>query len=128
MNTVLEYHGLACPKCGGDTNLNVEVQTIARLLPGGTDIVSDQEWTDKSHVICDECGHEGTVAKFSGRKARMAHQLRNLRALIERTVWDHVYNEREGVLPGPDCEFAAALASIDSILAQGASAQPATGV
>ncbi|WP_342051287.1 MULTISPECIES: hypothetical protein [unclassified Cupriavidus] len=127
MRSVLENHGLACPKCGSDTSLNVEVQTVARLLPEGTDIVSDQDWTDKSHVICDQCGHEAAVAKFSGHKARMAHQLRNLRALIERTMWDHVYSKREGVLPGPDCEFVAALVGIDSILSQGALAQPATG-
>ncbi|WP_432263464.1 hypothetical protein [Cupriavidus sp. TMH.W2] len=120
MRTVFETHGLACPNCGRDTKLNVEVQTLARLLPSGTEIVGDQEWTDSAQVLCDECGHDGTVAKFSGRKARMAHQLRSLRELIGRTMWDHVYSEREEILPGPDCEYTAALASIDLILEQGA--------
>lgn len=127
MTTVFESHGLACPRCGSDTKLNVEAQTVARLVPDGTDIAADQDWSDMSHVICDECGHEGTVAKFSGRKAGMAHQLRNLRALIERTMWDHVYCAREGILPGPDCEFTAALASIDSIPGQGEPGRPETG-
>ncbi|QYY33712.1 hypothetical protein K2O51_31195 (plasmid) [Cupriavidus pinatubonensis] len=119
MTTVFENHGMACPNCGDDNCLNVEIQSVARLLPTGTDIVGDQEWSDRSHVICDACGHEGPVSKFSGRKAKMARQLRSLRDLIDRTMWDHVYQESEGILPGPDCEYTAALASIDALLADG---------
>jgi hypothetical protein len=85
-------------------------------VPAGTDILADHAWRDSSHVLCDACGHEGTVTKFSGRKSRMARQLRNLRDLIERTMWDHVYCERVGIVPGPDCEYTVAIASIDELL------------
>ncbi len=118
MTTVFENHGLSCPSCGTDKNLIVEAQTAVRLLPEGIDIVADQEWDERCHVLCDACGHDGTVASFSGRKARMARQLCRVRDLIQRTMSDHVYQGREGILPSPDCEYVAALANIDALLAK----------
>ncbi len=64
MSTVREIWGLACPKCGSDERLQVELTTMADLTPDGTEPFGDQLWDGKSYTRCDACGHDGKLARF----------------------------------------------------------------
>lgn len=85
MSTVFNNHGMCCPACGTDTNLKVEATVVAKLLPNGADTAGDLEWNDESHALCDNCGHEGPLASFSGRESKLARQLRIARNLLDET-------------------------------------------
>ena len=65
MTSVRDTFGLCCPECGGDQELNVEATTTLRILPDGTDPYGDTSWNDDSHILCDGCGHSGTVKNFT---------------------------------------------------------------
>jgi DNA-directed RNA polymerase subunit RPC12/RpoP len=64
MSTVREEWGLSCPKCGSDERLEVELTTMAKLTPDGTDPIGDQLWDETSYTRCDACGHDGKLARF----------------------------------------------------------------
>ncbi|MGY2488261.1 hypothetical protein [Cupriavidus sp. CP313] len=126
MTTVFESHGLACPNCGRDDDLRVLATSVVQPMPGGVTLQGGYAWDPVADITCDHCEHPGSVATFSGRKAHLVNELRKLRDLVERTMWDHVYNEREGIMPGPDCEYTAALTGIDALLAKPAVVDPQT--
>lgn len=61
MSTVRETFGLACPKCGRDDHLIVEVTTMVRLYPEGTESVGDEEWGPDSNCACTTCDFRDRV-------------------------------------------------------------------
>jgi hypothetical protein len=55
---------MCCPKCKGDTHLQVEMTCWAKLTEDGTDASGgDHEWTDASDCRCtaENCGWYGDV-------------------------------------------------------------------
>lgn len=64
MSTVRETFGLACPICGRDDHLMVEITTMARLHGDGTESVGDEEWAIDSSCGCTACDHWSTVGAF----------------------------------------------------------------
>lgn len=68
MGTVRSNHGMACPKCGSDEQLDVAATIWVPLVRGGTDPdlahAHDHEWDDNSAVVCQQCGHQGLVKDF----------------------------------------------------------------
>ena len=63
--TVREEWGLACPKCGSDDHLQVQLTTMADLTSYGTEPFGDHTWNENSHMRCFACGHNGKVAGFN---------------------------------------------------------------
>lgn len=63
--SVRDTFGLACPHCDRDDGIIVSTSECVRLLPDGTESVSDQEWALDSAVHCRHCGHAGIVAQFA---------------------------------------------------------------
>ena len=57
---------MACPECGGDSEIEVAATVWVRLCPDGTDASGDHEWDDDSPCRCGACGHEARVADFGG--------------------------------------------------------------
>lgn len=69
MTSVRSVFGLCCPHCSDDQELKVEVTTTVRILPDGTDPCGDTSWNDGSCILCDGCGHSGTVKDFTVKEA-----------------------------------------------------------
>lgn len=69
MTGVFENHGMKCPHCGEDDEIDVQAKIWVRLVCDGTDIdesaSGDHEWEDDSAVACRGCGHEATVKEFT---------------------------------------------------------------
>lgn len=66
MATVKEEWGMACPACGRDDRLQVQVTTWAGLSADGTDAdCCPHEWDKASACLCDACAWQGTVADAS---------------------------------------------------------------
>lgn len=64
--TVRDEWGLACPGCGSDEHLQVELSIMAKLTPDYTDTVSDDHiWDQTSYMRCENCGHDGHVSDFT---------------------------------------------------------------
>ena len=53
--------GMACPVCGRDDALSVELLVMAVLSSDGTDPVGDHDWGEGSVCVCSLCGWGGTV-------------------------------------------------------------------
>lgn len=67
MATVKEEWGMACPECGRDDCLEVEISTMAKLTPDGT--TADEyphEWDRKSYCRCTACEWEGEARDCEG--------------------------------------------------------------
>lgn len=64
MSSVRETFGLACPKCGSDERILVEVTTFVRLHPDGTESAGDEEWGPDSYCECRNCSHQAQVSAF----------------------------------------------------------------
>ena len=62
--TVRDEWGMACPNCGCDDRLHVQLTTMADLTPDGTEPFGDQEWDDTSFMRCASCSHAGRVTDF----------------------------------------------------------------
>jgi hypothetical protein len=62
--TVRDEWGIACPNCGCDDRLQVQLTTMANLTPDGTEPFGDQEWDDTSFMRCASCSHSGRVTDF----------------------------------------------------------------
>ena len=58
-------YGMACPKCRQADRLTLGIRCSANLTIDGTEAFGDHCWDDTDFCICDECGFEATVAKFS---------------------------------------------------------------
>lgn len=67
--TVRENHGICCPKCGSDDQIDVCANVWVRLCDNGTDAYEsengDQEWDDDSPCSCNVCDYDGTVGSFA---------------------------------------------------------------
>lgn len=64
MSTVRETFGLACPRCGYDTALNIQIFCMARVTSQGSEPFDDHEWDDGSFCLCPDCGCTGDVSEF----------------------------------------------------------------
>ena len=62
--TVRDEWGIACPNCGCDDRLQVQLTTMADLTPDGTEPFGDQEWDDTSFMRCASCGTSRRVTDF----------------------------------------------------------------
>lgn len=60
-----DTYGLACPGCGNDTRLIVEISTLAMLTDDGTEVFGEQYWGDASVCRCPICHHHARVADFA---------------------------------------------------------------
>lgn len=65
MSTVREFYGLACPQCGSDKRIMVQLAIWARLLPYGWEHAGEEEWYLDSPCTCAVCDHTSTVAAFT---------------------------------------------------------------
>lgn len=64
--TIASEWGLACPDCGQDDNIEVELRVWATLSVDGTEIVDgDHEWDRRSWCRCSACDRYGMVREFS---------------------------------------------------------------
>lgn len=63
MSTVREEHGVACPKCGSDEQIEVVYTSWTRLVPDGTDddnvLDRSVEYDNTSTCRCGVCGWAG---------------------------------------------------------------------
>lgn len=63
--TVLDEHGMTCPKCHRDDKLEVAAIIWVRLVPDGTEDSEngDQTWDDDSPCLCnhEDCDWSGKV-------------------------------------------------------------------
>jgi hypothetical protein len=55
---------MACPKCGSDRAILIEVTAWAELTVDGTDPDEYHHWTDDSQCQCGKCLHHATVGEF----------------------------------------------------------------
>ncbi len=63
--TVRETWGMACPSCGSDESISVEVSVIMNLSSDGTsDTGGDHVWGDDNFCLCGACRFEGVVCNF----------------------------------------------------------------
>jgi len=71
MNRPGNQHGLGCPQCGQDDEIDIAATVWVRLRPDGTDIFEaedgDHEWENGSSAKCCACGHCATVAEFGAK-------------------------------------------------------------
>lgn len=61
---VREEWGLACPSCGSDEGIKLEVSVMAHLSEDGTEPDGDHEWDDNSFCFCRMCQFDGKVSEF----------------------------------------------------------------
>ena len=59
---------MRCPKCGCETQIDIQALVLVRLTADGTDAditgCGDHYWTDDSPAICAACDYTGTVKHF----------------------------------------------------------------
>ncbi len=56
--------GIACPTCGNESRIYIQVSTLAVVTDDGAETYGDMEWDDSSYAECPECRRHGTLAKF----------------------------------------------------------------
>ena len=61
MATVREEWGMACPSCGRDDRLRIEMTRWGTLLPDGTAPDACHEWDRGNAAECQSCGWTGAV-------------------------------------------------------------------
>lgn len=59
-----DTYGLACPRCGNNERLVIEIVTMADLTADGTEPFGDHAWGDGSCCRCPCCTHHATLAGF----------------------------------------------------------------
>jgi hypothetical protein len=65
MSTVRDEWGIACPKCKSDEHIEIECSIMVRLTQDGTDDEGgDRIWDETSYTRCDNCSHQGKLARF----------------------------------------------------------------
>jgi len=69
MSNVNCLQGIACPKCGNDAIINVEVRILAAVTDDGAETFGDMEWDGSSYAECPDCEHRGTLAEFRAEAA-----------------------------------------------------------
>jgi hypothetical protein len=61
--------GMACPKCGSEEPISIEITMMVQYWDDGSDdYQGDMCWADTSYCQCDECYHHGTVADFTTKR------------------------------------------------------------
>lgn len=55
---------IACPRCGNDSRIIVEVITLAEVTDDGAEMFGDMEWDDGNYAECPECRYRGTIGEF----------------------------------------------------------------
>lgn len=70
MTTVRDVFGIACPNCGSDAYLKIEISTWVDVSADGTvdNGWADHEWSDTSRCYCDACEYSGIVLCFATKK------------------------------------------------------------
>jgi len=63
-DTVRDTFGMACPSCGSDAHLQLNITVWANLSADGTEPFGDHHWDDASLCRCHACAHSGNVAAF----------------------------------------------------------------
>ena len=63
MNTNV-LQGVACPKCGYETQFLIETITMALMTDDGTEETYDTQWNDDSYCECKKCNHSAAVKEF----------------------------------------------------------------
>jgi hypothetical protein len=56
--------GIACPDCGNDSRLYIEVKTLAVVYDHGAETYGDLGWDDGSYAECPECRRSGRLVEF----------------------------------------------------------------
>lgn len=56
---------LACPRCGNDSCLNIEVRTLATFTDLGCEDYGGMDWDYASPAECPECDFTGAVHEFT---------------------------------------------------------------
>jgi hypothetical protein len=64
MTNINCLEGIACPDCGNDSRLYIEVTTLAVVTDDGAETYGDMEWSADSHAECPECRRSGRLAAF----------------------------------------------------------------
>lgn len=63
-DTVKSIFNMACPACGSDEDLLVDITTLAYLSADGTEATGGHDWDDDSACRCSACDHTGQVKDF----------------------------------------------------------------
>lgn len=91
--TVRGEHGMTCPHCQHDDQLDVVYSAWTRLVPDGTDdeLVDDHdlEWDEQSPCRCGACGWTGTVKDARWAAGQPAHLIPGARVLSLRGETGH---------------------------------------
>lgn len=56
--------GLACPQCGQDELIQVQMSVWGDLIDNGVAEYGESEFGDTSKAYCSECDFAGTLADF----------------------------------------------------------------
>ena len=56
--------GIACPQCGNDAMISIEVWTLAVVTDDGAETYGDMQWNSDSYAECPDCEHCGTLGEF----------------------------------------------------------------
>ena len=56
--------GIACPKCGQNARMIIEVRSLAVVTDEGAETFGDMDWDDDNYAECPECGFPDTLAAF----------------------------------------------------------------
>ena len=55
---------IACPKCGNDSLIHIEVTMPAAVTDDGAETFGDMYWDHGSFAKCPDCGHSATLGDF----------------------------------------------------------------
>lgn len=67
MTSLRDIYALACPDCGQDYALDIQIFCMSRISADGSELFGDHEWDRDSFCLCPDCGHSGDVSDFTVR-------------------------------------------------------------
>jgi hypothetical protein len=56
--------GIACPTCGNDFRIYIQIATLAVVTDDGAETFGDMDWDDSSYAECPDCKRHGTLSEF----------------------------------------------------------------
>jgi DNA-directed RNA polymerase subunit RPC12/RpoP len=58
---------IRCPHCGNDHHFHISAGVLAYVTDDGAEAANNGsiEWDEDSAIECPECGHSGTVGRFT---------------------------------------------------------------
>ncbi|MEQ1731911.1 MAG: hypothetical protein ABL982_26350 [Vicinamibacterales bacterium] len=65
MTSLREIFALACPKCGQDDALDIQIACMSQITADGSEPYGDHDWDGASYCSCPECGYSSDVADFT---------------------------------------------------------------